>query len=256
MKKPLRGAKKITRYTDGEAARAFWSKQRVLVISPHADDETLGCGGLLAKAKACGAKTFVAVVSVGDLRHYVQNLKVTTALTREQELSRAMKVLKVDDYVILYKEQKRYMRLDTLPQRELIEALEAKNKLAMNTLKPTLVALPHPSSNQDHVAVFHAGFAACRPSVPGKKWMPQTVLVYENPQCFWSTEDFQFNPTFYVDISSTLSHKLKAYACHASQVPSSPHLASLEGVKRLAELRGSQISCTAAEAFECWRFIL
>lgn len=243
-------------YPDAQGEKNFWSKQKILVVSPHADDETLGCGGLLAKAKKYGAKTYVCVVSVGDLKHYVQNMKVTTGKTREEELMSAMKVLKVDDCVILIKDSNRYMRLDAMPQRDLMELIEEDNKLAINKLKPTLVALPHPSSNQDHVAVFHAGFAACRPHLPGKKWMPKTVIVYENPQCFWSTEDFHFYPTFYVDITSTLSLKLKAYSCHASQVPQPPHPASLEGVKKLAELRGSHISRAAAEAFECWRFIL
>lgn len=253
-RKPLPGARKITAYPDAKAAEAFWSKQRILVISPHADDETLGCGGLLAKAKACGASTYVCVVSVGDLKHYVGNGKTTSGQTREKEFYAAMKVLKVDGCVILLKDSEKYMRLDAVPQRDLMEIIEEHKGLGINVLKPTLVAMPHPSSNQDHVAMFHAGFAACRPHVPSKKWVPQTVLVYEIPQCSWSAENF--HPSFYVDISSVLPLKLKAYARHASQVPPSPHPASLEGVKRLAELRGSQISCAAAEAFECRRFIL
>ena len=31
---------------------AFLSKQRLLVISPHADDESFGCAGTIAKVKS------------------------------------------------------------------------------------------------------------------------------------------------------------------------------------------------------------
>lgn len=250
----MTGAKKTIPYLDSQAIKSFWSKQRILVIAPHADDETLGCGGLLAKAKSCGASTFVMVASVGDLKHYVHDGKVTTGALRERELERALKILKVDDFAILYRDSERYMRLDALPQRDLTEAIEENARLGVNHLKPTVVVLPHPSSNHDHVAVFQAGFATCRPHLPEKKWVPPTVLVCEIPQGFWGSA--AFHPNFYVDISSTLSLKIKAYACHASQVPPKPHPASLEGVCELAEMRGAQISCSAAEAFECWRFIL
>lgn len=224
------------------------------MLAPHADDETLGCGGLLAKAKSCGASTFVMVVSVGDLKHYAHGGEITTGASREKELKKALRILRVDDHVVLFKDSERYMRLDAVPLRDLTEALEENPVIGVNTLKPTIVVLPHPSSNQDHAAVFHAGLTACRPHLPGKKWMPPIVLVCEIPQSYWGNADF--NPDFYVDITDTLALKIKAYACHASQVPPKPHPASLEGVRKLAEMRGAQISRAAAEAFECRRFIL
>ena len=37
--------------------------KRVLVVSPHPDDETLGVGGTIAKYSAQGAEVFVLMVS-------------------------------------------------------------------------------------------------------------------------------------------------------------------------------------------------
>src|SRR5699024_11299022 len=43
-----------------------WSQERILVFAPHPDDETLGCGGLMRKAKSAGAEVFVQFLTVGD----------------------------------------------------------------------------------------------------------------------------------------------------------------------------------------------
>ena len=48
----------------------FLKKQRLLVISPHADDEAYGCAGTIAKIKDLGGEVYIMVKSVGDLKHY------------------------------------------------------------------------------------------------------------------------------------------------------------------------------------------
>ena len=45
---------------------------RVLVLAPHPDDETLGCGGLLARAVAHGAAVRVLVVTDGENNPWAQ----------------------------------------------------------------------------------------------------------------------------------------------------------------------------------------
>jgi LmbE family N-acetylglucosaminyl deacetylase len=70
----------------------------------------------------------------------------------------------------------------------------------------------------------------------------------------WSYRPFR--PNFYVDISAHLDTKLRAHACHRSQLRPPPHHASLENVERLARLRGAEISVEAAEAFACYRLAL
>ena len=81
----------------------------------------------------------------------------------------------------------------------------------------------------------------------------EIVLTYDQPQLGWRAEPFQ--PNFYVDISDFLDIKLKAHSCHRSQLRPDPHHASLENLERLARLRGSEISVTAAEAFHCHRCV-
>ncbi len=235
----------------------FLSKQRLLVIAPHADDEAFGCAGTIARIKEAGGEVFVVVVSVGDLAHYSEKSEhFVSGETRFNEFKAAMEFLKVDDYEAIYRDEKTHLRLDAVPQRDLIAVFERDGRLAIDKIKPTAVALPAASYNQDHRAVFEAGFTACRPHLPQAKPFQTLVLSYDNPAISWSLEREKFHPNFYVDISDYLSVKLKAVSLHASQIKPSIHHASLENVEWLARVRGREISVDAAEAFMCHRFVV
>lgn len=43
--------------------------QRALILAPHADDESLGCGGLIAAASAAGIAPIVAILTDGAASH-------------------------------------------------------------------------------------------------------------------------------------------------------------------------------------------
>lgn len=236
--------------------RSFLSRQRLLVVAPHADDETAGAGGLIARVKEAGGKVFVMVLSTGDLLHFDATGKKTRKATRRQELAEAMNVLEVDDWEIVYEETSLHLRLETLPRRDLAEKIERKARLATEKTRPTMIVLPAPSYNQDHEAVYKAGLTACRPHLARLKAFQNFVLVADAPQLAWGTA-VPFRPNFYVDISGPyLERKLKAYACHRSQIRPEPSQAGLGALRLLAEARGREISVPAAEAFECRRFVV
>jgi LmbE family N-acetylglucosaminyl deacetylase len=224
------------------------------VIVPHPDDEAYGCAGTVAKVKAAGGRVYVMVGSVGDLRHYSTEHPVVTAARRKEELAAAMEVLGVDGYEILFEDSDRHMRLDAVPRRDLVTVIEREARYAIDRVRPTAVILPHPSYNQDHEALFRAGFAACRPHLPEDKPFVKLVLSCDAPQLCWSPVPFQ--PNFYVDVSEFLEVKLRALRCHASQLRPPPHHGSLENAERLARLRGAEVCVQAAEAFTCYRLVL
>ncbi|MDR7569339.1 MAG: PIG-L deacetylase family protein [Armatimonadota bacterium] len=224
------------------------------MIAPHPDDEAYGCGGTIARVKAEGGEVFVIVGSVGDLRHYNAEHLLVTAGQRVEELRRAMEVLGVDGYEVLFEDSRHHMRLDAVPRRDLVTLIEREARYSIDRVRPTVVILPHPSYNQDHEALFRAGFAACRPHLPEDKPFVRLVLSCDAPQLCWSPTPF--HPNFYVDISEFLEVKLRALRCHASQLRPAPHHGSLMNVERLARLRGAEVSVEAAEAFVCHRMVL
>lgn len=269
----------------------FWRHQRLLIIAPHADDETFGCGGLMAKVKAAGGAVFVIVASVGDLHQYgvdepgdtgrtelagvtarpVQAAgagseesapgggggparTLVAGATRIAELGAAMATLRVDGYEVLFTDQALHLRLDTVPTRDLIAFIERDARFAIDRTAPTVLVLPACTYNQDHEALFKAGLAAARPHLPEHRPFIPIVLASDAPQLAWYHQPFQ--PNLFVDISQHLETKLRAHACHRSQLKPPPHHASLENLDRLARVRGAEISVQAAEAFRCLRFVL
>jgi len=233
----------------------FLSKQRLLVIAPHADDETYGCAGTIARMRSLGAEVYVIVVSVGTVAHYGVKDDVTGGV-RSDELDSVMKYLKVNDYDILYRSDQIHLRLDTIPRRDLVGLIEKESRLAIDRVKPTMLAVPAVSYNQDHEIVFRACFTACRPHLPQYKSFQKIFVAYDNPAISWSTEREKFHPNFYIDISAHLESKLGALSLHKSQLKPSPHHGSVESVEYLARVRGREISVDAAEAYMCYRFVL
>jgi LmbE family N-acetylglucosaminyl deacetylase len=235
-------------------ADAMFKDARILVIAPHADDETFGCGGTMARAKALGAEVYVMVVSVANLEHYHAEYQHVPGARRASEFQQAMEVIGVDGVDLLYTDDQTHLRVDVLPRRDLVAKMERESPLAIDRLKPDILFFPAVSYNQDHEAVYKAVYAACRPHLPADKPFVRLILCYDQPQLSWNHT--KFHPNFYVDISDYLDKKLAAYRCHVSQIRAEPHHASVENVERLARLRGSEVSVHAAEAFECHRFLL
>jgi LmbE family N-acetylglucosaminyl deacetylase len=227
------------------------TKKTLLVLAPHPDDEILGCGGLIAKIKALGGKVFVTMFAVGNVKQIGGESKTDT---RIKEVEEVMEYMKVDGYEIIYTDDQIHLKLDVMPRKDLIDVIESKSRYAVNKINPDMIAVPSLAcQNQDHEAVFNAAFTACRPRVKDGLNNAPTVLVYEQVDNLWTSRGFK--PNFYVDISDYLDAKLQALTLYRSQMREEPNLRSLENVKRLSQLRGSEICVEAAEAFECYRFI-
>jgi len=235
---------------------AFLSQQRLLVIAPHADDECFGCAGTMARVKSLGGEVYVIVCSVGDLKHYDGKEGIVTGSRRVEELGAVMDFLEVDDWDVLYRDEQSHLRLDAMPRRDLIAQFERDSKLALDRLKPTMLALPVSSYNQDHEAVFRAAFTAARPGVPSIKPFQRIVLGYDNTSLFWSLEREKFHPNFYVDISGFLDKKLEALGMYESQMRDPIHHSSVQNVEFTARVRGREVSVEAAEGYMVFRHVL
>lgn len=230
--------------------------KRILVVAPHADDEAIGCGGLILKAVAQGAQVSILVVSVGDLVRIGDGGEKRTGTERVDEVERVRQFYKAHDAEVFMTDEQRHMRLDAIPRRDLVAVLEREARLSIQNVKPHLVLLPYPSYNQDHEAVCRAGITACRPHDPRAMAVPPAVWLYEYPPNSWCLPHERFVPNVYVDISEHLQGKIDSYLLYESQARSGLHQNSPENIKTLALLRGKEVGVEAAEAYQALRLLV
>jgi N-acetylglucosamine malate deacetylase 1 len=225
------------------------SASRILVIAPHADDETLGVGGTIARRIAEGDDVHVAIVTGhGDDPHPLWPRSTWDVIRGEARA--AMAVLGVAN--LHFEELPAALVADHPVWRvnKVIGALV--EKLAPNVLYVPFVYDLH----KDHREVFHAASVAWRSSSStGRKI--RAVYAYEvQSETHWNAPfEGAFVPNTWVDIGAHLQTKLRALACYGSQIRAAPDARSLDAVRALAIWRGSQQGMLAAEAFVAVRLL-
>ncbi|MCF6136874.1 PIG-L deacetylase family protein [Pseudalkalibacillus berkeleyi] len=222
-------------------------EERLLVIAPHADDEVLGCGGLIEKACRFGNDVKVIIGSVGDIAFRHKENGVIGAETRKKELEEALYYLGCHDYDIMFKDKESAM--DTIPRNQIVTKLDD----VITCFEPTMALIPYPSYHQDHQVLFNASMASLRPE-PKKR--PRLIAMYEYPLIVWQYPKVNDVGELYLDITDSIDKKIEAFCKHKSQIRSSDYLLSPEKIKKWAETRGMEVGVQYAEKYHLLRALL
>lgn len=227
-----------------------FKSQKVLIIAPHPDDEVFGCGGLIHRCKREGGKVFVLFLTVGTTKDFSRR-GGSTQQERLQEIRRVAAYLRYDGYALAFPGDDQHLRLDALPQKDLIHAIERGTKVSLEKVKPTLVLTTLPNDyNQDHRAASAATTAATRPAPPKFKRFQPFVLQYELPYVSWTCDGSASTPNVSVTLTARdLAAKKRALRLYASQLKDPRSPLSLYAVSALARLRGTQAGADLAEAY-------
>jgi len=218
------------------------------VIAPHADDEVLGCGGLISKIKSAGGKVYVLIFNVASIEKH-NNKKFTDI--RKKETLAAMHFLRVDQYDTVFDSPNDNRYLDAKPLHELISKIETESKVSLKKIKPTIVAIPSVNSHhQDHIHVFKACIAALRPlNTP----IADVVISYEAPEhSRWSATGV-FQPNLYIDIEKHMTRKITAFYKYKSQIRVGGR--DKQTIRNHAEYRGKEVGRKVCEAYFVYRLI-
>jgi len=217
--------------------------RKALVIAPHPDDETLGCGGTIRKLADSGWQVNVLRIAAHMPPLYTKEVHEGTI----REARAAHAVLGVAESKFL---DNPALSLSTMPTAELNRTIHDE----VETFVPHALFVPFYDRHIDHRSVFDACMVAARPVDTGKNI--KLVAAYETiSETHWTAPGIerQFAPTLFVDITEQLDTKLAALAEFKSQVHSFPGPRSLEALKALATFRGSQSGHAYAEAFHVVR---
>lgn len=215
---------------------------RVLVIAPHADDETLGMGGTIARLAGEGATVTIAIMTGhGRDPHPIWPEELWTTIRAEAR--EATSVLGVSELIF-----------DELPAACLdhhpVHDINARVAALVERVNPEALYLPYyHDMHRDHTMLAYAGLVASRAY---RQSGIRRVAMYETPtetHLMPSSIAPPFAPTLYVDITSSMETKLAAWRCYASQqldgiTPRTPAV-----LKALAQWRGAHAGVEFAEAF-------
>lgn len=217
---------------------------RVLVLAPHADDETLGCGGTMARLASEGHEITVGLVTGhGANAHPLYDRPVFE--TVQAELDQAMRMLGV---ARVLKADLPTVLLPDLPRHEVNAAVAQ----LIEQVQPELMFVPFPFDlHRDHREIHHAASVAWRPYLQSGRAIRE-VLCYEVPTETHLNIPYVepgFIPNVWFDISDYVDRKIEAFGCFASQAQADPLPRSPSALRALATWRGSQMGVAAAEAF-------
>ncbi len=199
----------------------------VLVVAPHPDDESLGCGGAICLHSRSNDRIAAVFLTSGELG--LSDLPPMEARgIREAEARRASAILGVDQLHFL-----RYP--DGHLSDHVSEGATALRSILGQCL-PELIYLPHlGESHLDHQAAFPIVLAALE-----KISLSATLRLYE----IWT-------PLIHYDwvenISSVMAKKMRAIRMHRSQLR---QLAYDRAISGLNQYRGAFATNRFAEVFQ------
>jgi LmbE family N-acetylglucosaminyl deacetylase len=211
--------------------------KKILVVSPHPDDETLGCGGTLLKHKDSGDSIYWLNITNMEEEYEYPKEKVEA---RKKEIEEVIKAYKFDEYFDLC------LRPAALTEKD-ISFMVNKISEILEKVKPNILYVPFwGDAHSDHRVTFNAlqpFFKSFRYSFIKKVLMMEIISETDN--------QFKeiFKPNVFIDISNYFYKKIDIMKIYKSEIGNHPFPRSIENIKNLALYRGSQSNCNYAESF-------
>jgi LmbE family N-acetylglucosaminyl deacetylase len=223
--------------------------KRVLISIAHSDDETIGCGGTIAKHVSQGDKVFCISMTDGVGARFKNSADLKPIKERKKSAINASKKLGfkwLPDFCGNFPDN----GLDAVKLLDIIKVIEKAKK----KINPHIVYTHDFNDlNVDHKIISEATLTAFRPHY---KESCENILAMEIP----SATDYgsfkgsnNFYPNYFVDITDTWKHKLSALRFYNKEIKKYPNSRSYEGIETYAKFRGIQVGFRKAEAFRILR---
>jgi LmbE family N-acetylglucosaminyl deacetylase len=222
--------------------------QRVMVVTAHPDDPEFGAGGTVARLTGQGRHVVYCIVTNGNKGSSDRAMAPERlVLIREAEQLHAARVLGVETVEFL-----------GFPDGELEDTRAARMAVtgAIRRHRPDLIITQNPhrtknlgASHRDHRVAAGIVLDCVYPLARNHMAFPELLARGLEPHTVKEVHTMAWeNPEHVVDISATMDLKLKALACHVSQLP------DLAAVERRVRDRGAQLGrahgFAYAEAFD------
>ena len=168
---------------------------------------------------------------------------------KEKQLLEVIKKFKFNSFSRF---QFKTTKLDLYPANELI----AEISKFIKTIRPNSIYLPYfGDAHSDHLVVSESFISSAKTF---RTPFVKEIFFYEtlSETNFSNTLKYRtFQPNLYEDISKYLDKKISICKIYKNELKQHPFPRSIDAIKSLAKLRGSESNCNAAEAFMIFKKI-
>jgi N-acetylglucosamine malate deacetylase 1 len=212
---------------------------RILAVSAHPDDETLGCGGTLLKHRSQGDDLFWVIAT----RPVEPQWPKAVIDQKSEEVRRVAAAYGMSK---TFRLDFPSTALDRVPMSELVDRMTG----ILNEVQPNWIyTVGNYDVHSDHLALFDALMIALKPfrwHGPVRKIMTCELLSSTEGGGFRGRT---FVPQVYSDITAYLSEKLRIMGLYESELQESPLPRSADALAALGRCRGAAVGLEYAEAF-------
>ena len=213
---------------------------RILVISVHPDDETLGCGGTILKHKNNNDEIYWLILTKADKKIGFTKEFITKRKTEIETVSNLYGFKEVFNLDFIT------TKLHAIDFNIIIDNISK----VINETKPQIIYMNNRTDIHTDHQIAAKAILSCTKSF--RYPFIEKILMYE---CISETEiappfpENIFLPNVYSDISDYIDKKLEIMTIYESEVQNPPMPRSLENIRALARFRGASCGVDYAEAF-------
>jgi N-acetylglucosamine malate deacetylase 1 len=213
---------------------------KILIIAPHPDDETLSSGGTLLKHRSTGDEIhWLIITNISEKDGW----GIEKIIERQEEIK---KVSKAYGFKSVHKLDFPTMKLDSIPMSTLVERVSN----IISKIRPHIIYLNDENDiHTDHQISFKASMSSVKSF---RHPYIQRILMYETlseTEFTAPLEGKAFQPNVFVDITNYFEQKCSIMLEYTSEVMEPPFPRSIDVIEALAKYRGSRIGVKYAEAF-------
>ncbi len=220
---------------------------KILVIAAHPDDETIGCGGTIARHISQGDEVGIITLTNG-----VNARTGATKKDAENRKKAGEKAINLLGAEWIGKGDFYDNSMDENPLLEIIKFIESYK----DSYYPEIIYTHTPHDlNVDHRVTASAVLTAFRPQ-PEESY--QEIRLFEEPSSSDFTTDSLhglFIPNLFIDITDFMTFKMEALKFYDTEIREYPHSRSYINIETVAKYRGASVGIPYAEAFQIVRSI-
>ena len=212
---------------------------RVLVVSPHPDDETLGMGGTLLRLKKEGYQLAWLNITMASEEYGYSKDFVTN---RQVQMNRVLKAYGFSEF---YNMELEPAGLDKIS----LQVFISKISRIFLKYKPQIIFVPYAYDvHSDHRIVSDVVYSCTKAfRYPFIKAVIEMEILSETD---YANPEKGFIPNLFVDIEDYMERKIEIMQIYESEINEVPFPRSIENIRSLATYRGCSSGYRYAEAFK------